>query len=147
MSLVLNRCTPYLDTARHLSIFLGTRASCSTSGVDISSLPCQRIFPVSASRKFIQFTLKPLSMSSAREGIFRHCYFQWQVQVEKPWKRKSKANETKTNWNFAPKLILESRNAILTIFGAKIKKFKFLGDFSQHNFSENSLFSKTSYFS
>ncbi len=58
-----------LETARHLSIFFGTRASCSTSGTDRSSLPCQRIFPVSASRRFIQLTRKPFRMSSDREGM------------------------------------------------------------------------------
>ena len=64
-----NAWLTYLDTARHLRIFLGTRASCSTSGNDKSSLPCHRIFPVSASRRFIQLILKPLRISSARDGI------------------------------------------------------------------------------
>lgn len=31
--------------------------SCSTPGTDRSSVPCQRIFPVSASRRFIQFLI------------------------------------------------------------------------------------------
>ncbi len=58
-----------LETARHFRIFFGTRASCSNSGTDRSSLPCQRIFPVSASRRFIQLTENPLRMSSEREGM------------------------------------------------------------------------------
>ena len=60
----------YLDTARHLRIFLGTLASCSLSGKDKSSLPCHKIFPVSASLRFIQLILKPFKISSALEGIF-----------------------------------------------------------------------------
>ena len=60
---------PYLETALHLRIFLGTLASCSVSGDDKSSFPCHRIFPVSASRRFIQLTLKPLRISSAFEGM------------------------------------------------------------------------------
>lgn len=57
------------DTALHLRIFLGTRASCSTPGTDRSSVPCQSIFPVSASRRFIQFSLKPLRISLARSSL------------------------------------------------------------------------------
>ena len=84
-----------LDTARHLSIFFGTLASCSSSGILRSSLPCNQtklnkilkwsvwvicktirvvvtchsILPVSASLRFIQFTLNPDKISSALAGI------------------------------------------------------------------------------
>ena len=68
--IILKTILTYLDTARHLRIFLGTLASCSLSGKDKSSLPCQRIFPVSASLRFIQLILKPFKISSALEGIF-----------------------------------------------------------------------------
>ena len=92
----------HLDTALHLRIFLGTLASCSSSGMLRSSLPCKhcisrlwlwtqvfyfrltchRILPVSASRRFIQFTRNPDKMSSAFAGILWVCQF---VKIMKIW--------------------------------------------------------------
>lgn len=54
-----------LDTALHFRIFFGTRASCSTPGTERSSVPCHSTLPVSASRRFIQFSLKPFKISLA----------------------------------------------------------------------------------
>ena len=75
------------ETARHFKMRFGTRASCSTPGVDLHhtekrsfrfvrkgkrtkqykfSDDCHRIRPESASRKFIQCNLKPFNISSAR---------------------------------------------------------------------------------
>lgn len=44
-----------LDTALRSRIFKGTLASCSSPGAEKSLFSCQITFPVSASRKIIQF--------------------------------------------------------------------------------------------
>lgn len=46
--------------------------SCSTPGMDRSSVPCQSIFPVSASRRFIQFLIKYIK---EKQGTQSDSYF------------------------------------------------------------------------
>ena len=47
-----------------------TVPSCSTPGTDRSSVPCQSIFPVSASRRFIQFLIKYIKEKEDPEAIY-----------------------------------------------------------------------------
>ena len=57
-------------TALHLRTLFGTRASCSTSGLEMSVLDSQRSFPDSDSRRFIQFLKKDKESQSQQWLMF-----------------------------------------------------------------------------
>ena len=87
-----------LETALHLRIFFGTRASCSSPGSERSSLPCHKIFPVSASLRFIQLTWKPFRMSSALGAIVFYLVFSIHT-FNQEVKNGIKILAAKSNWS------------------------------------------------
>ena len=76
----------HLDTALHLRIFLGTLASCSSSGMLRSSLPCKTLYFRSVSGDRFSISASPAREScpcprpggsSSSRGILTRCLLLW----------------------------------------------------------------------
>lgn len=76
--------------------------SCSTPGTDRSSVPCQSIFPVSASRRFIQFLIKYIKEKEDPKAsyfvlqVFQMCSY-WLLFTSQQAGLTAKCQESKYN--------------------------------------------------